>query len=239
MTVRQNKLIGMVGGMSSESSAIYYRLLNQAAHRRLGGHHNARSVLFTLDFDELNEMAALGRWDDLAETVAEAARNLERAGADLVMLTSVTAHRVADQVETQLSVPLLHVADATAQAIQLRGFARVGLFGTRYTMEQDFFSGRLRQRHGLEVLTPPQQQREALHSIIIDELTLGIVKQDSRAALMDMALDLQARGAQAVILGCTELPLLAALDDYPLPAFDVTQLHAEAALDIVLADGRA
>ncbi|MER8441593.1 aspartate/glutamate racemase family protein [Mesorhizobium sp. M1066] len=238
MTVRQEKLIGMIGGMSSESSAIYYRLLNQAAHRRLGGHHNARSVLFTLDFDELNEMAALGRWDDLAETVTEAARNLERAGADLVMITSVTAHRVADQVEPLLSVPLLHVADATAQAIQSRSFERVGLLGTRFTMEQDFFSGRLLQRYGLEVLTPQQKEREALHSIIIDELTLGIVSQNSRAALLDMALDLQARGAQAVILGCTELPLLAASDDYPLPAFDVTQIHAEAALDMVLVDGR-
>ncbi|CAN7268542.1 aspartate/glutamate racemase family protein [Mesorhizobium sp. LjNodule214] len=239
MTVRQANLIGLIGGMSWESSAIYYRLLNQAAHRRLGGHHNARSVLFTLDFDELNEMAALGRWDVVAERVAEAARHLERAGADLVMITSVSGHRVADQVEPLLSVPLLHIADVTAQAIRLRSFTRVGLLGTRYTMEQDFFSGRLRQRHGLEVLTPQQQQREALHSIIIDELTLGIVKPASRAALLDMALDLQAHGAQAVILGCTELPLLAARDDYPLPAFDVTQLHAEAALDIVLVDGCA
>ena len=239
MTVRQAKLIGLIGGMSWESSAIYYRLLNQAAHRRLAGHHNARSVLFTLDFDELNEMAALGRWDVVAERVAEAARHLERAGADLVMITSVSGHRVADQVEPLLSVPLLHIADVTAQAIRSRSFTRVGLLGTRYTMEQDFFSGRLRQRHGLEVLTPQQQQREALHSIIIDELTLGIVKPASRAALLDMALDLQAHGAQAVILGCTELPLLAARDDYPLPAFDVTQLHAEAALDIVLVDGCA
>ncbi|MER8825026.1 amino acid racemase [Mesorhizobium sp. M0938] len=239
MTVRQAKLIGMIGGMSCESSALYYRLLNQTARRLLGGHHNARSVLYTLDFDELNEMAALGRWDVIAERVAEAARHLERAGADLVMITSVTAHRVADQVEPLLSVPLLHIADVSAQAIRLRGFARVGLLGTRYTMEQDFFSGRLRRHHGLEVLTPQQQQREALHSIIIDELTLGIVEQASKAALLDMVVDLQARGAQAVILGCTELPLLAALDEYPLPAFDVIQLHVEAALDVVLVDGRA
>jgi aspartate racemase len=234
MTVRQSKLIGMVGGMSWESSALYYRLLNAAAHRRLGGHHNARSVLFTLDFDELNTMASMGRWDSVSERVAEAARCLERAGADFVIITAVTPHSVADQVEAAIGIPLLHLADPTAVAIRNRGFSRVGLLGTRYTMEMDFFRQRLRDRHGLDVITPLQEQRTALHRIIVDELTLGAVKDASKAALLQMARDLQARGAEAIIVGCTELPLLLDTDDYPVPAFDVTVLHAEAAVDLAL-----
>ncbi len=231
----QSRLIGMVGGMSWESSAIYYRLLNQGAGARLGGHHNARSLLYTLDFDEINRMAALGRWDVVAERVSDAARWLEKAGAELVMLTAVSAHRVFDEVQAAISVPVLHVGDPTAQSIKARGLSRVGLLGTRYTMEQEFLSGRLRG-HGLEVLTPNAEQRERLHRIIIDELTLGKVEDASRAVLLEMTADLEARGAQAFILGCTELPLLVGTGDYPLPAFDATELHAEAALDIALAD---
>ncbi|MEP9372433.1 aspartate/glutamate racemase family protein [Mesorhizobium sp. KR1-2] len=232
---RQSKLIGMVGGMSWESSAIYYRLLNQGAGARLGGHHNARSLMYTLDFDEINRMAALGRWDVVAERVGDAARWLEKAGADLVMLTAVSAHRVFEDVQAAVSVPLLHVGDPTAQSIKARGLSRVGLLGTRYTMEQDFLSGRLRG-HGLDVMTPNPEQRERLHRVIIDELTLGKVEDASRGALLEMTADLEARGAQAFILGCTELPLLVGTGDYPLPAFDATELHAEAALDIALAD---
>lgn len=235
MAARQASLIGLLGGMSWESSALYYRLLNTAAHRRLGGHHNARSLLFTLDFDELYGMASSGRWDLVGDTVADAARRLERAGADFVMITAVTGHAVADRVEAALGVPLLHLADPTAEAIMAAGISRVGLLGTRFTMEMGFFTGRLRERHGLEVLTPVEEQRAALHRIIMDELTLGIVDEASKGTLLRMADDLRSRGAEAIIVGCTELPLLLGMDDYPLPAFDVTRLHAEAAVDQSLA----
>ncbi|TIU03047.1 MAG: amino acid racemase, partial [Mesorhizobium sp.] len=155
--------------------------------------------MFTLDFDELNTMASMGRWDSVSERVAEAARCLEWAGADFVIITAVTPHSVADQVEAAIGIPLLHLADPTAVAIRNRGFSRVGLLGTRYTMEMDFFRQRLRDRHGLDVITPLQEQRTALHRIIVDELTLGAVKNASKAALLQMARDLQARGAEAII----------------------------------------
>lgn len=229
VTAHQSKLIGLLGGMSWESSALYYRLLNTAAHRRLGGHHNARSLLFTLDFDELNDAAAAGRWDIVGDRVADAARRVEAAGAAFVMITAVTAHTVADRVQAALKVPLLHIADPTAAAIQAAGLRRVGLIGTRYTMELDFFRDRLRG-HGFEVITPDEAQRTALHRAIIDELTVGKVEAKSQQLVLDIAADLAARGAEALAVACTELPLLHEMSAYPLPAFDVTALHAEAAV---------
>jgi aspartate racemase len=235
MAGRDAGLIGLIGGMSWESSALYYRLLNREAHRRLGGHHNARSVLHTLDFDELNRAAAEDRWDIVGDRVVDAARSLKAAGAAFAMITSVTGHMVADRVEATVDLPLLHLADPTAIAISARGYSRVGLLATRFTMEKDFFIQRLRNRAGLDVLVPEKPQRDALHRIIIDELTLGNFTEPSRQHLVGMAGELKARGAEAVILGCTELPLLAAADLYPLPAFDVTALHVEAAVDRALA----
>ncbi|CAN7364031.1 aspartate/glutamate racemase family protein [Aminobacter sp. LjRoot7] len=235
MTVDQTKLIGLLGGMSWESSALYYRLINQAAHARMGGHHNARSLMFTLDFDELNRLAAAGDWMRVAAVISEAARSLEKAGAAFAMLTAVTAHTVADQVAERIGIPLLHIADPTGEAIRAAGIKRVGLLGTRYTMELGFFAERLQQRFGIEVLVPPEEQRTALHRIIIDELTLGVVKPESAAVLLRLAADLGARGAEAAVVACTELPLLLAMDAYPMPAFDVVRLHAEAAVELALA----
>lgn len=237
MNFQKPKLIGLLGGMSWESTALYYRLLNIAAHRELGGHHNARSILFTLDYDDLNAMASLGRWDQVGEAVADAALRVEKAGAEFVMITAVTGHAVADHVEASLRVPLLHIADPTADAVKAAGFSRVGLVGTRFTMEMSFFSDRLRDRHGLEVIVPPASDRVALHRIIVEELTLGIVEDSSKQALLGIATDLATQGAQAIIVGCTELPLLLDMDDYPLPAFDVTKLHAEAAIRRSLQSG--
>ncbi|MEQ1953708.1 aspartate/glutamate racemase family protein [Mesorhizobium sp. CN2-181] len=234
MAAGQSKLIGLLGGMSWESSALYYRLLNNAVHRRLGGYHNARSMLFTFDFDDLYSRAASGRWDELAEMLADAARRLEASGADFVMLTAVTAHAVADRVEAALRIPLLHLADPTAEAIRAAGFTRVGLLATRFTMEMGFLAQRLADRYGIEVMTPPEDQRAALHRIIVEELTVGKFEAASRARLVEMAGELGHRGAQAIIVGCTELPLLLDNDGYPLPAFDVTKLHAEAAIDLAL-----
>ncbi|WP_395446813.1 aspartate/glutamate racemase family protein [Aminobacter sp. UC22_36] len=237
MTVRQTKLIGLLGGMSWESSVLYYRLINQAAHDRMGGHHNARSLMFTLDFDELNRLAAQGDWTEVAAVVSNAARSLEQAGAAFAMLTAVTPHTVAEQVESAIGIPLLHIADPTGEAIRGAGLKRVGLLGTRYTMELGFFAERLQKRFGIEVIVPPDEQRTALHRIIIDELTLGVVRPESKAVLLQLAADLGARGAEAVVVACTELPLLAGMDAYPMPAFDVVRLHAEAAVERALAEG--
>ena len=233
-TVDQTKLIGLLGGMSWESSALYYRLINQAAHARMGGHHNARSLMFTLDFDELNRLAAAGDWVRVAAVISEAARSLEQAGAAFAMLTAVTAHTVADQVADAVGIPLLHIADPTGEAIRAAGIRRVGLLGTRYTMELGFFAERLQQRFGIEVLVPPEEQRTALHRIIIDELTLGVVKAETATVLSRLAADLGARGAEAAVVACTELPLALAMDAYPMPAFDVVRLHAEAAVEMAL-----
>ncbi len=200
----------------------------------MGGHHNARSVMFTLDFDTLNRLAADGRWQDVAALVGDAARRLEAAGAAFAMLTAVTAHTVAEQVAEKIGIPLLHIADPTGEAIRAAGIKRVGLLGTRYTMELGFFTERLQQRFGIEVIVPPEEPRTALHRIIIDELTLGVVKPESVDVLLRLASDLGARGAQAVVVACTELPLLAGMDAYPMPAFDVVRLHAEAAVELAL-----
>lgn len=232
-------LIGLVGGMSWESSALYYRLLNAAAHRRLGGHHSARSVLFTLDFNAINRLAAEGRWDEVAGLITDAGHRLEDAGAAFVMITAVSGHAVADQVEAALRVPLLHIADPFAKAVRASGRTRVGLLGTRYTMEMNFFSTRLRERHQFEVLIPPQEERHALHRIIVEELTLGRITEEARHTLLSMAAGLAARGAEAVAVACTELPLVAAMEDYPVTAFDVVQLHVEAALDRAIAEASA
>ncbi len=235
MTVDRTRLIGLLGGMSWESSALYYRLINQAAHARMGGHHNARSLMFTLDFDELNRLAAEGDWMRVAAVISEAARSLEEAGAAFAMLTAVTPHTVADQVAGAIGIPLLHIADPTGEAIRAAGIKRVGLLGTRYTMELGFFAERLQQRFGIEVIVPSEEQRTALHRIIIDELTLGLVKPVSAAVLQQLAGDLGARGAEAAVVACTELPLLLGMDAYPMPAFDVVKLHAEAAVELALA----
>lgn len=235
MTGRQTQLIGLIGGMSWESSALYYRLINEAAHRRLGGHHNARSLMYSLDFDELNDLAARGDWDGVAGVITKAARHVEAGGAAFAMMTAVTAHYVADQVAGAIRIPLLHIADPTGEALHAAGHRRVGLLGTRYTMELGFFGERLEKQFGIEVLVPPEDERTTLHRMIIDELTLGVVKPESRAVLLQLAKGLEARGAEAIVVACTELPLLLAIEDYPMPGYDVVRLHAEAAVELALA----
>lgn len=234
MAAGETKLIGMIGGMSWESTALYYRLLNEAAHRRLGGHHNARSVLVTVDFDGINRMAAEGRWEAVGAVLSDAARRLEAAGAAFVMITAVSGHVVAAAVEAATTIPLLHIADPVGAALRASGVRRVGLLGTRYTMEMDFLSSRLGERDGLEVLVPPQAERTELHRIIVDELTLGRMTDGARASLLKMGEDLAAQGAQALAIACTELPILVGMEAYCVPAFDVVRLHVEAALDLAL-----
>jgi aspartate racemase len=225
------KTIGVIGGMSWESSTEYYRLLNRHAKARLGGHHNARSLLLTIDFAEVEANQRAGDWHALGEQMAQAARQLERGGADVVILATNTMHRVCESIEQAITVPFLHIADPTGAALRAAGVERVGLLGTRYTMEQTFYTGRLRERHGLETLVPDEAERADVHRIIYDELCHGSVDSASRKIYQRVIDHLAARGAQAVILGCTEITLLIKPEDSSLPVFDTTALHAQAAVE--------
>ncbi|MGF6720661.1 aspartate racemase [Paraburkholderia sp. GAS41] len=225
------KTIGIIGGMSWESSSEYYRLLNRHAKTRLGGHHNASSLLLTVDFATVEAHQRAGDWDALGEQMANAARQLERGGADLVILATNTMHKVCASIEQAIAIPFLHIADPTGNALRAAGIERVGLLGTRYTMEQSFYTGRLQERYALDTLTPNEADRGEVHRIIYDELCHGVIRDDSRQVYQRVIADLAARGAQAVILGCTEITLLIKPEHVALPVFDTTALHAQAAVD--------
>jgi len=225
--------IGLIGGMSWESTAVYYRLLNQLVREELGGLHSAECVLYSVDFAEIQAMQASGSWDVAAERLSNAARLLEGAGVDMVLICTNTMHKVADVVEASVSVPLLHLADTTAEAVRAAGVRTVGLLGTAFTMEQDFYRDRLAS-HGLEVLVPEAEDRGLVHRVIFDELCLGVVQDASREAFRAVIDRLTERGAAGVILGCTEIELLVGQDDSPVPVFPTTRLHAEAAVRLAL-----
>ncbi|MFC0402819.1 aspartate/glutamate racemase family protein [Paraburkholderia rhizosphaerae] len=225
------KTIGVIGGMSWESSAEYYRLLNRHAKARLGGHHNARSLMLTVDFASIEEDQRAGAWERLGERMADAAQRLERGGADIVLLATNTMHRVYETVEASIRIPFLHIADPTGEALRTAGIERVGLLGTRYTMEQTFYAGRLRDRFGLDTLVPDDATRHDVHRIIYDELCHGVIDAQSRQIYQRAIDTMAARGAQAVILGCTEITLLIKQEDTSLQVFDTTALHAQRAVD--------
>jgi len=229
------KTIGLIGGMSWESSAEYYRMINEAVKRRLGGFHSAECLMFSVDFAEIERFQRTGRWEDAAERLADVARRLEQAGAELLVLCTNTMHRVASQVAAATEVPFLHIADPTAEEIKARGITSVGLLATRYTMEQDFYRGRFTERHGLEVLVPDEPARTLVHDVIYNELVLGRIVDRSRAAYRDVMTSLVERGAEAIILGCTEIELLVGEQDAPVPLFDTTRIHAERAVELALA----
>lgn len=230
----QQVVIGLIGGMSWESSAEYYRIINQAVRSRLGGLRSARCLMWSFDFGEIEALQHAGRWDDAAALLADAARRLERGGADFFLICTNTMHRVADQVQAAVGIPLLHIADATAERVKARGIKRVGLLGTAFTMEQDFYKGRLQRGFGLDVLVPDAGDRAMVHRVIYDELVQGRVEPASRDAYRAVIARLAGRGAEAVILGCTELMLLVTPDDSPVPLFDTTRIHAEAAAERAL-----
>ncbi len=230
------KVIGLIGGLSWESSALYYQIINQTVRDRLGGLHSAECLLYSFDFSEIEALQQADRWDEATARMIEAAQRLERGGANLVVICSNTMHRMADAVGAAVSVPLLHIADPTAEAIRAAGLERVGLLGTRYTMEAGFYRGRLTGQHGLTVLTPDQAGRAAVHRIIYEELVLGIVRDESRVVYQQVIAQLVERGAQAVILGCTEITLLIRPEHSPVPVFDTTALHARAAVAFALAE---
>lgn len=222
------KTIGLIGGMSWESTIPYYRIINQTIARQLGGFHSARLLLHSVDFAEIETLQQSGDWDAAGAVLADAARGLRGAGADFLVVCTNTMHKVAPAIEAAVDIPLLHIADPTAAAIVAAGFNTVGLLGTRFTMEQDFYRDRL-AAHGVQALIPEQEQRDAVHRIIYDELCLGQIREDSRAIYRQVMAQLVARGAQAIILGCTEISLLVGAEDASVPLFDTTQLHAVAA----------
>ncbi|MGI8728134.1 MAG: aspartate/glutamate racemase family protein [Solirubrobacterales bacterium] len=228
------KRIGLIGGMSWESSAIYYRLINEAVAERLGGSHSADLAMVSLDFAEVEAMQVAGEWDAAAELLSEAAIHLERARAEVLAFCTNTMHRFAAQVEAATSARLVHIADATGAAVTAAGHSRVGLLGTRYTMEADFYAGRLAGRHGLEVLVPPQQDRELVHRVIYEELIHGRIEERSRVEYARIGADLAVRGAECLILGCTEIGMLVGPGDFELPAFDTTEVHALAVVSAAL-----
>lgn len=229
------KTIGMLGGMSWESSAEYYRIINEEVRNRLGDAHSALSTMVSLDFGEIKQLQHAGEWDRLTQMMVEAAQSVERGGADFLIICCNTMHRMADEVEANVRIPLLHIADPTGAKIVAAGLSRVGLIGSAFTMEQDFYRRRLEEKFGLEMLIPDHAGRATIHRVIYDELISGIVHDDSREAYRKVIAGLVDRGAEAVILGCTEIMLLVKEADSAVPLFDTTTIHALAAVDRALA----
>ena len=228
------KTIGLIGGMSWESTVVYYQLLNRGARARLGGLHSAKLLLWSFDFADIEAMQAKGDWGGATNAMIDAARALERGGADCVIICTNTMHKMADAVQQSVEIPLIHIADATAMAIKASGAKKPLLLATRYTMEQEFYRGHLRARHGIETMVPDEVGRTLVHDIIYNELCQGILRKDSKEAYLETIQRAQQQGADGVIFGCTEVGLLIAQADFSLPAFDTTALHASAALDFAL-----
>ncbi len=231
------KTIGLIGGMSWESTVPYYRQINEGVKDRLGGLHSAKLVLYSVDFHEIERLQHSGDWQAAGQVLGEAARSLERAGADFLVLCTNTMHKVAASIEAAVEIPLLHIADATGAEIRRAGHSVVGLLGTRFTMEQAFYRDRLRDSYGLQVLVPGEEDRQVVHRVIYDELCLGVTNAASRAEYRRIMSDLVSRGAQAIILGCTEISLLVGPQDASVPLFDTTAIHARAAVEEALAGG--
>jgi aspartate racemase len=230
------RMIGLIGGMSWKSSAEYYRLLNEGVRERLGPTASARCLLWSFDFSEIEALQHRGDWEGLGARMIDAARRLEAGGAQMLLICTNTMHRMAAAVQSAIQVPLLHIADPTAERIKAAGYRRVGLLGTAFTMEQDFYKGRLSTLHGLHVVVPNDDDRAAVHRIIYEELVAGKLLPQSRTIYCGVIQRLVESGAQAIILGCTEIGLLIGPDDSPVPIFDTTVLHAEAAIAMALVD---
>lgn len=228
------KTIGLIGGMSWESTVPYYRQINETVKKHLGGLHSAKMIIYSVDFHEVEQLQHAGDWTAAGELLAGAARSLEAAGADFLVLCTNTMHKVAAAIEGAVRIPFLHIADPTAVAIKTAGFSTVGLLGTRFTMEQEFYRDRLRERHDLQVLTPKLEDREIIHRVIYEELCLGVVSPDSRTHYRRIMEELKCQGAEAIILGCTEISLLVGQEDSDVPLFDTAGIHARSAAEWAL-----
>ena len=229
------KTIGLIGGMSWESTVPYYRLINETIKERLGGLHSAKVILYSVDFHEVEQLQRAGDWETAGVLLANAARSLEAAGADFLVLCTNTMHKVAPSIEAAVAIPLFHIADPTATEVKRVGHATVGLLGTRFTMEEPFYRDRLRERHGLRVIIPNAEERDSIHRIIYDELCLGVVLPESRREFQRVIAGLASQGAEAIILCCTEISLLVSQRDTECPLFDTTAIHARAAAEEALA----
>ncbi len=230
------KTIGLIGGMSWESTVEYYQIINEIVKEKLGGLHSAKILMYSVDFEEIAELQHEGKWNELTEVMIEIAKKLEGAGADFLLICTNTMHKMADEVQERISIPLLNIIDVTAEKIKELGLRRVGLLGTKFTMEDDFYKGRLRRKHGIDVIIPDKEGRQVVHDIIYEELCLGIIKQSSKEKIKKILEDLVSRGAEGIILGCTELPLLIKQEDCEVPILDTTRIHAEAAVKYAISD---
>lgn len=229
------KTIGLLGGMSWESTALYYQWINQLVKDQLGGLHSAHISMVSVDFQEIEVLQRQNKWDEAGEVLGKAARQVEAAGADFLVLCTNTMHKVAPQIESAIQIPLLHIADATAERIKDAGITTIGLLGTKFTMEQDFYAGRLEEKHGLRVIIPSPEEREIVHQIIYEELVLGIVQDESRAAFLQIMKNLHRQGAEGIIEGCTEIVMLVQQEHTTIPLFDTTAIHAQKAVELALA----
>jgi aspartate racemase len=232
------KTIGLIGGMSWESSAMYYRIINETVRDRVHPLESAQSLMFTVNFHQVERLQHAGKWDEAGKMLEDAALRLERGGADCVVLCTNTMHKLSSWIENAVKIPLLHIADATAERIKTRGMTKIGLLGTGFTMEQEFYKGRLTEKHGLEVIVPEKPDREIVHRVIYDELVQGKVVDSSKQEYVRIMRDLVNQGAQGIILGCTEIMLLVGQDDSGVPVFDTTTIHAVAAVDFALQEDR-
>ncbi len=227
------KTIGLIGGMSWESTLEYYRIINETVKEKLNKLHSAKIIMYSVDFEEIELLQHKGKWDELTSLMIEIAQRLEKAGADFIVICTNTMHKVAEDVEKSVEIPLLHIVDVTAEKIKAKGINKVGLLGTRFTMEDNFYRDRLR-KHGIEAIIPSEKEREIVHSVIYNELCLGVIKESSREKFKEIIKNLAKRGAEGVILGCTEIPLLIKQGDLDLPLFDTTEIHAKASVDFAL-----
>ena len=230
------KTIGLLGGMSWESTSHYYRLLNQGINGRLGGLHCARIVMISVDFQPLETLMRQGRWLELGDRLADSAQKIEKAGADFLLICTNTMHKVAATITEAIDIPLLHIGDATAEKITAQGIRTVGLLGTGFTMAEEFYRGRLAEKHGLKVIIPPPEDRKKVHDIIFEELCLGKINDTSRQIYLRIIDTMHRQGAEAIIAGCTEIGMLISQDQTPVPLFDTTVLHVERAIEFALAD---
>lgn len=228
------KVIGLIGGMSWESSAEYYRVINEEVKRHLGGLHSGRILMYSVDFHKIEELQHEGRWEEATELMIDAAKRVEKGGADFLLICTNTMHKMAPDVQKQVNIPLLHIADATGEQVKGLGIQKVGLLGTKYTMEQDFYKGRLVSQHGLDVVVPEEGDRNIIHKVIYEELCLGVILDKSKKEFSRIINDLAKQHAEGIILGCTEISLLIKQADSVLPLFDTTEIHAQKAVEFAL-----
>jgi aspartate racemase len=228
------KTIGLIGGMSWESSSVYYNIINETVKERLGGLHSAKCILYSVDFEEIASLQHKGKWEELTKLMINSAQQLERAGADCIVICTNTMHKMAEEIQDNIHIPLLHIADATAEKIKEQGVGKPGLLGTKFTMEEDFYKQRLEEKYSINVIIPSYTDREIIDSVIYNELCLGIIKQSSKEKFKEIINTLVSNGADGMILGCTEIPLLISQKDVEVPLFDTTTIHSKAAVTFAL-----